>query len=74
MRTMNDLMTEIEDCFECGLTATETARRLGVNIATVMKAYHDLQDEVHMDQENRSYISSYVDRYSSRAEVGHDWD
>jgi hypothetical protein len=74
MRTMNDLMSDIEDCYESGLTATETAHRLGVDVSIVAKTYRDLQEEFYIEQENRSYIDRYVSRYSSRAETGCDWD
>jgi hypothetical protein len=74
MRQKVDLMTEIEDCYECGMSAAETAGRLGVNVNVVSKAYRDLQEEFYIEQENRSYIDRYVSRYSSRAESGCDWD
>ena len=74
MSKMSDLLIEIEDCYESGLSAVETSRRLGVSLDTVSKAYRDLQDEFYVDQENRSYINEQVSRYSQRAEVGHDWD
>lgn len=74
MSTMSDLQMEIEDYFNSGLSAADTARRLGVSLNLVSKAYRDLQDEVYMDQEDRSYVSSYVSRYSNRAEAGLEWD
>jgi predicted transcriptional regulator len=74
MSKMSDLLIEIEDCYESGLSAVETSRRLGVSLGIVSNAYRDLQDEFYMDQENRSYINEQVSRYSQRAEVGHDWD
>ena len=74
MSKMSDLLIEIEDCYESGLSAVETSRRLGINLSIVSNAYRDLQDEFYVDQENRSYINAQVSRYSQRAEVGHDWD
>lgn len=74
MSKMSDLQMEIENYFNSGLTAADTARRLGVSLNLVSKAYRDLQDEVYMDQEDRSYVSSYVSRYSNRAEAGLEWD
>ena len=74
MSKMSDLLIEIESCFDSGLSVADAARRLGVSQYLVAKAYRDLQDEVYMDQEDRSYIASQVSRYTPRAEIGHDWD
>lgn len=74
MGKINDLQMEIENCYDSGMSAEDTARRLGISVVTVIRAYRDLQDEFEMDQEDRSYIASQVSRYTPRAEIGHDWD
>lgn len=74
MGKISDLQIEIESCYDSGMSVEETARRLGISVAMVNRAYRDLLDEVYMDQEERSYVNSYVGRYNARAEAGHDWD
>lgn len=74
MSKMNDLQMEIENFYVNGVSIEDAARRLGVSTTTISKAYRDLLDETYLDQEDRSYVNSYVGRYSSRAEAGHEWD